>query len=86
MTLHNIDASNKDDAFYRHKMPRILTKIERCGNGLLLREQRASGRPPTHATATLLDEDPQVYCWNNIIIAEKNIGEDAMLADGVDVD
>ena len=31
MALHKIGASNKDDALYRCKMSRILTKIESCG-------------------------------------------------------
>ncbi|EES15961.1 hypothetical protein BDA96_08G106900 [Sorghum bicolor] len=33
MYLKNIGASNKDDAFYRYKMPRMITKTEGCGNG-----------------------------------------------------
>uniref|UniRef100_A0A8R7VCS3 Uncharacterized protein n=1 Tax=Triticum urartu TaxID=4572 RepID=A0A8R7VCS3_TRIUA len=31
MALHKIGSSNKDDALYRCKMSRILTKIESCG-------------------------------------------------------
>ncbi|KAF7078050.1 hypothetical protein CFC21_082529 [Triticum aestivum] len=34
MALQNIGASNKDDAFYRYKMPKMLTKIEGHGNGI----------------------------------------------------
>jgi len=33
MDLKNIGASNKDDAFYRYKMPRMITKIEGRGKG-----------------------------------------------------
>ncbi|KAK3139780.1 hypothetical protein QOZ80_5AG0390080 [Eleusine coracana subsp. coracana] len=34
MALQNIGFSNKDDAFYRYKLPRMRTKIESHGNGI----------------------------------------------------
>ncbi|KAL6644059.1 hypothetical protein ACP70R_018825 [Stipagrostis hirtigluma subsp. patula] len=34
MALQNIGASNKDDAFYRYKMPRMITKTQGRGNGI----------------------------------------------------
>ncbi|KAL0802144.1 hypothetical protein Bca101_057320 [Brassica carinata] len=34
MALQNIGASNRNDAFYRYKMPKMVTKIEGKGNGI----------------------------------------------------
>ncbi|KAG0520818.1 hypothetical protein BDA96_08G106800 [Sorghum bicolor] len=44
MYLKNIGASNKDDAFYRYKMPRMITKTEGCGNA------KALSRPAPYLT------------------------------------
>lgn len=56
MALLNIGASNKDDAFYRYKMPRLITKIEGRGNGIktnlvnMVDVAKALGRPPSYTT------------------------------------
>ncbi|PHU19555.1 Eukaryotic translation initiation factor 5 [Capsicum chinense] len=56
MALQNIGASNSDDAFYRYKMPRMLTKIEGRGNGIktnvvnMVDIAKALARPPSYTT------------------------------------
>lgn len=56
MALLNIGASNKDDAFYRYKMPRLITKIEGRGNGIktnlvnMVDVAKALARPPAYTT------------------------------------
>ncbi|XP_049395590.1 eukaryotic translation initiation factor 5-like isoform X7 [Solanum stenotomum] len=56
MALQNIGASNRDDAFYRYKMPRMLTKIEGRGNGIktnvvnMVDIAKALARPPSYTT------------------------------------
>ncbi|OIT27390.1 PREDICTED: probable eukaryotic translation initiation factor 5-1 [Nicotiana attenuata] len=56
MALQNIGAGNKDDAFYRYKMPRMITKIEGRGNGIktnvvnMVDIAKALGRPPSYTT------------------------------------
>eukprot|EP00252_Welwitschia_mirabilis_P013759 TRINITY_DN302_c0_g2_i1.p1 TRINITY_DN302_c0_g2~~TRINITY_DN302_c0_g2_i1.p1 ORF type:complete len:445 (+),score=109.70 TRINITY_DN302_c0_g2_i1:476-1810(+) len=56
MALQNIGASNKDDAFYRYKMPKLLTKIEGRGNGIktnivnMVDVAKALGRPASYTT------------------------------------
>ncbi|KAL1223729.1 putative eukaryotic translation initiation factor 5-1 [Cardamine amara subsp. amara] len=56
MALQNIGASNRDDAFYRYKMPRMMTKIEGRGNGIktnvvnMVDIAKALGRPPAYTT------------------------------------
>lgn len=56
MALLNIGASNKDDAFYRYKMPRLITKIEGRGNGIktnlvnMVDVAKALARPPSYTT------------------------------------
>lgn len=34
MALQNIGASNIDDAFYQFNVPKMITKVEGCGNGI----------------------------------------------------
>ncbi|KAG7020201.1 Eukaryotic translation initiation factor 5, partial [Cucurbita argyrosperma subsp. argyrosperma] len=52
----NIGASNRDDAFYRYKMPRMVTKIEGRGNGIktnvvnMVEIAKALGRPASYTT------------------------------------
>ncbi|KAG7029612.1 Eukaryotic translation initiation factor 5, partial [Cucurbita argyrosperma subsp. argyrosperma] len=56
MALQNIGASNRDDAFYRYKMPRMVTKIEGRGNGIktnvvnMVDIAKALGRPAAYTT------------------------------------
>ncbi|WCJ44567.1 Eukaryotic translation initiation factor 5 [Euphorbia peplus] len=56
MALQNIGASNSDDAFYRYKMPRMMTKIEGRGNGIktnvvnMVEIAKALARPPSYTT------------------------------------
>nr|XP_020155079.2 LOW QUALITY PROTEIN: eukaryotic translation initiation factor 5 [Aegilops tauschii subsp. strangulata] len=56
MALQNIGALNKDDAFYRYKMPKMLTKIEGHGNGIktnivnMVGIAKALARPASYTT------------------------------------
>eukprot|EP00249_Psilotum_nudum_P023473 c28888_g2_i1 orf=320-1687(-) len=56
MALQNIGASNRDDAFYRYKMPKMVTKIEGRGNGIktnlvnMVEVSKALARPPSYTT------------------------------------
>ncbi|GAA0175241.1 translation initiation factor [Lithospermum erythrorhizon] len=56
MALQNIGAGNKDDAFYRYKMPRMVTKIEGRGNGIktnivnMVEIAKALARPASYTT------------------------------------
>lgn len=56
MALQNIGASNSDDAFYRYKMPKMITKIEGRGNGIktnvvnMVDIAKALARPPSYTT------------------------------------
>jgi translation initiation factor 5 len=56
MALQNIGASNKDDTFYRYKMPKMLTKIEGRGNGIktnivnMVDIAKALARPASYTT------------------------------------
>ncbi|KAJ7959078.1 eukaryotic translation initiation factor 5-like [Quillaja saponaria] len=56
MALQNIGASNRDDAFYRYKMPRMITKIEGRGNGIrtnvvnMVEIAKALARPASYTT------------------------------------
>ncbi|CAH2067765.1 unnamed protein product [Thlaspi arvense] len=56
MAMQNIGASNRDDAFYRYKMPKMLTKTEGKGNGIKTNIvnnvdiAKALGRPASYTT------------------------------------
>ncbi|KAI3803803.1 hypothetical protein L1987_31965 [Smallanthus sonchifolius] len=56
MALQNIGASNSDDAFYRYKMPKMITKIEGRGNGTktnivnMVDVAKALARPASYTT------------------------------------
>ncbi|KAF5184797.1 Eukaryotic translation initiation factor [Thalictrum thalictroides] len=56
MDLQNIGAGNRDDAFYRYKMPRMITKIEGRGNGIktnvvnMVDIAKALARPASYTT------------------------------------
>lgn len=54
--MQNIGAANSDDAFYRYKMPRMITKIEGRGNGIktnivnMVDIAKALARPASYTT------------------------------------
>lgn len=56
MALQNIGIGNRNDAFYRYKMPRLVTKIEGRGNGIktnlvnMVDVAKALARPPAYVT------------------------------------
>ncbi|KAJ6926518.1 eukaryotic translation initiation factor 5 [Populus alba x Populus x berolinensis] len=56
MALQNIGASNSDDAFYRYKMPKMVTKVEGRGNGIktnivnMVDIAKALARPASYTT------------------------------------
>ncbi|KAI3947069.1 hypothetical protein MKW92_047786 [Papaver armeniacum] len=56
MAFQNIGATNSGDAFYRYKMPRMLTKIEGRGNGIktnvvnMVDIAKALARPASYTT------------------------------------
>ncbi|XP_021284516.1 probable eukaryotic translation initiation factor 5-1 [Herrania umbratica] len=56
MALQNIGAANSDDAFYRYKMPKMMTKIEGRGNGIktnvvnMVEIAKALARPASYTT------------------------------------
>lgn len=56
MALQNIGVSNRDDAFYRYKMPKLVTKIEGRGNGIktnlvnMVEVAKALARNPAYST------------------------------------
>ncbi|KAK6927899.1 W2 domain [Dillenia turbinata] len=56
MALQNIGADNRGDAFYRYKMPKMITKIEGRGNGIktnivnMVDIAKALARPASYTT------------------------------------
>lgn len=56
MAFLNIGAANSDDAFYRYKMPKMITKIEGRGNGIktnivnMVDVAKALARPASYTT------------------------------------
>ena len=56
MALVNIGQDNKDDGFYRYKMPKLMAKIEGRGNGIktnvvnMVEVAKALARPPSYTT------------------------------------
>lgn len=56
MALQNIGAANSDDAFYRYKMPKMITKVEGRGNGIktnivnMVDIAKALARPASYTT------------------------------------
>ncbi|KAH7432810.1 hypothetical protein KP509_07G041500 [Ceratopteris richardii] len=56
MAFQNIGIGNRDDVFYRYKMPRLITKIEGRGNGMktnlvnIVDVAKALARPPAYIT------------------------------------
>lgn len=56
MALQNIGAGNRDDVYYRYKMPKLMTKIEGRGNGIktnvvnMVEVAKALARPPSYTT------------------------------------
>lgn len=56
MALVNIGEDNKNDGFYRYKMPKLITKIEGRGNGIktnivnMVDVAKALARPPAYTT------------------------------------
>lgn len=56
MALQNIGSENKDDGFYRYKMPKMITKIEGRGNGIktnvvnMVDIAKALARPASYTT------------------------------------
>uniref|UniRef100_A0A8R7UAV2 Uncharacterized protein n=1 Tax=Triticum urartu TaxID=4572 RepID=A0A8R7UAV2_TRIUA len=58
MALHNIGASNKDDALYRCKMPRILTEMQSC-----VRHQHEGTKSKQEATYSRNSHTPPSFFY-----------------------